>query len=82
MANRRPDVLDYPTGTTVLRIFQAILSIIIIIAVSFTVSAGIFAGNGLMLFTVRVHYNFLLKELQQELGLPKYRARHMPNFVK
>ncbi|KAH7247203.1 hypothetical protein MRS44_015009 [Fusarium solani] len=51
MANRRPDVLDYPTGTTVLRIFQAILSIIIIIVVSFTVSAGIFAGNGLMLFT-------------------------------
>ncbi|RSL84505.1 hypothetical protein CEP52_016417 [Fusarium oligoseptatum] len=51
MARRHPDVLDYPTGTTVLRIFQAILSVIIIIVLSFTVSAGIFAGNGLMLFT-------------------------------
>ncbi|UPL02181.1 hypothetical protein LCI18_013115 [Fusarium solani-melongenae] len=51
MVNRRPDVLDYPTGTTVLRIFQAILSIIIIIVVSFTVNVGIFAGNGLVLFT-------------------------------
>ncbi|RSL75004.1 hypothetical protein CEP51_011268 [Fusarium floridanum] len=51
VARRHPDVLDYPTGTTVLRIFQAILSVIIIIVLSFTVSAGIFAGNGLMLFT-------------------------------
>ncbi|RSL56717.1 hypothetical protein CEP53_006725 [Fusarium sp. AF-6] len=51
VASRLPDVLDYPTGTTVLRIFQAILSVIIIIVLSFTVSAGIFAGNGLMLFT-------------------------------
>ncbi|RSL55677.1 hypothetical protein CEP54_009225 [Fusarium duplospermum] len=51
MASRRPDVLDYPTGTTVLRIFQAILSVIIIIVLSFTVGSGIFAGNGLMLFT-------------------------------
>lgn len=72
MANRRPDVLEYPTGTTVLRIFQAILSVIIIIVVSFTVSAGIFAGNGLMLFTVRIRCNVLPGELQQEFGLPQY----------
>lgn len=67
MANRRPDVLEYPTGTTVLRIFQAILSVIIIIVVSFTVSAGIFAGNGLMLFTVRIHCDFLPRDPDKNL---------------
>lgn len=49
---RRPDVLEYPTGFTVLHIFQAIVSLITLILVAVTVTVVIFAGNGLMLFTV------------------------------
>ncbi|KAH6893530.1 hypothetical protein B0T10DRAFT_559511 [Thelonectria olida] len=51
MVGRRPDVLEYPTGFTVLHIFQAIFSVITTILVAFTVNVLAFAGNCIMLAT-------------------------------
>ncbi|KAG5779112.1 hypothetical protein H9Q73_007230 [Fusarium xylarioides] len=39
MASRGPDLSQYPTGFTVLRIFQAVLNIITIVVTSFTINA-------------------------------------------
>ncbi|KAF5022459.1 hypothetical protein F66182_5495 [Fusarium sp. NRRL 66182] len=49
MATRRPDLFQYPTGFTVLRIFQALLSIITIVVTSFTISVLIIPGNCLLI---------------------------------
>jgi hypothetical protein len=56
MAGRRPDVLEYPTGFTVLHIFQAIFSVITLILVAFTVNDLAFAGNCLLLATAVVTF--------------------------
>ncbi|KAI1068892.1 hypothetical protein LB507_006137 [Fusarium sp. FIESC RH6] len=48
MASRRPDLAQYPTGFTILRIFQAVLSIITIVVTSFTIHAIVLPGNALL----------------------------------
>lgn len=52
MASRRPDLSQYPTGFTVLRIFQAVLNIITIVVTSFTINAVVIPGNCLLMVTV------------------------------
>ncbi|KAF4954600.1 hypothetical protein FSARC_12072 [Fusarium sarcochroum] len=51
MATRSPDLSQYPTGSTVLRIFQAVFSIIIIVVASFTIYAVVIPGNCLLIMT-------------------------------
>ncbi|KAF4450366.1 hypothetical protein F53441_6490 [Fusarium austroafricanum] len=51
MASRRPDPSQYPTGLSVLRIFQAVLNIITIVVASFTISAVVLPGNALLITT-------------------------------
>lgn len=53
MASRRPDLSQYSTGFTVLRIFQAVLNIITIVVTSFTINAVVIPGNCLLILTVR-----------------------------
>ena len=53
MASRRPDLAQYPTGFTILRIFQAVLSIITIVVTSFTIHAIVLPGNALLTVAVR-----------------------------
>lgn len=52
MASRRPDLAQYPTGFTILRIFQAVLSIITIVVTSFTIHAIVLPGNALLTVAV------------------------------
>ncbi|KAF5690950.1 hypothetical protein FCIRC_681 [Fusarium circinatum] len=54
MASRRPDLSQYPTGFTVLRIFQAVLNIITIVVTSFTINAVVIPGNCLLIVTSSV----------------------------
>ncbi|KAM0229840.1 hypothetical protein ACHAPO_009734 [Fusarium lateritium] len=49
MASRRPDLAQYPTGFTILRIFQAVLSIITIVVTSFTINAVVIPANCLLI---------------------------------
>ncbi|KAL4728006.1 hypothetical protein ACLX1H_004713 [Fusarium chlamydosporum] len=49
MTSRRSDLAHYPTGFTILRIFQAVLSIITIVVTSFTVTAVVLPGNCLLI---------------------------------
>ncbi|RGP78279.1 hypothetical protein FLONG3_3594 [Fusarium longipes] len=49
MASRRPDLSQYPTGFTILRIFQAVLSVITIVVTSFTISAVVLPANCLLI---------------------------------
>ncbi|KAG9501777.1 hypothetical protein J7337_007468 [Fusarium musae] len=51
MASYRPDLSQYPTGFTVLRIFQAVLDIITISVMSFTIHAVFIPGNCLLIVT-------------------------------
>lgn len=53
MASRRPDLAQYPSGFTILRIFQAVLSIITIVVTSFTIHAIVLPGNALLTVAVR-----------------------------
>jgi hypothetical protein len=52
MASRRPDLAQYPTGFTILRIFQAVLSVIAIVVTSFTIHAVVLPGNSLLIVAV------------------------------
>lgn len=53
MASSRPDLAQYPTGFTILRIFQAVLSIITIVVTSFTINAVVLPANCLLIVAVR-----------------------------
>src|SRR4051794_6911082 len=53
MTSRRPDLSQYPTGFTVLRIFQAVLNIITIVVTSFTINAVFIRGICFLIITVR-----------------------------
>jgi hypothetical protein len=60
MAPGLPDLSQYPTGLTILRIFQAVHSIITIVVTSFTINAIVMPGNCLLIATVR-YFEFLVK---------------------
>ncbi|KAM5357986.1 hypothetical protein ACJZ2D_015706 [Fusarium nematophilum] len=75
MVGIRPDVLQYPTGFTVLRTFQAILSILITCLAAFTVHVMPFAGNCLMLFTTVLNLAVSLWMMLAHISLT-----HLYNF--
>ncbi|CAJ0547002.1 Ff.00g016290.m01.CDS01 [Fusarium sp. VM40] len=60
MAPGLPDLSQYPTGITILRIFQAVHSIITIVVTSFTINAIVMPGNCLLIATSSVAVLFSL----------------------
>ncbi|KAF5667207.1 hypothetical protein FHETE_5910 [Fusarium heterosporum] len=60
MAPQGPHLTRYPTGFTILRIFQAVFDIITIVVTSFTINAIILPGNCLLIATSSVSCLFSL----------------------